>query len=223
MSDHAENAKQGEMSAAGSVAETAAKQMMEEVRSAGGSMGAKTAGEQMGEAIGEKKGSGGLPGLMLEHMNKLDPKEGLSLTDDIARALKDGGKLLLDKWKFPSPKDGVQQLSTGDYLVREDGKQTLFTPNGDRVTVNPNGTYDIKGDVNSVKTDKFGRTTVEFADGSSASFDHQGFLSVSRDGQAVHFGRRAFPPVLKPHYYGPDKGPGSGSSLEEFISRPGKR
>lgn len=88
--------------------------------------------------------------------------------------------------------EGVEQLPTGDHIVRDDGKETLFTPNGDKVQLNPDGTHTIKGDVKKVSTDQEGRTTVEFGDGARVSFDDQGFLSVERDGQGVGFARRSF-------------------------------
>lgn len=84
-------------------------------------------------------------------------------------------------------KDGVDKLPTGDFLVREDGKQTLFTPAGDRVTVNPDGTNVVKGDVKSVATDKHGETTVKFGDGATVTFDKAGIRSVSRGNESVSF------------------------------------
>lgn len=82
-------------------------------------------------------------------------------------------------------KDGVTKLATGDYLVKEDGRQSLFTPNGDRVTINPDGTHVIKGDVRKVTSGKDGTTTVEFADGATVSFDKIGFTEVTRGKETV--------------------------------------
>ncbi|MBX9722016.1 MAG: hypothetical protein K2X81_11515, partial [Candidatus Obscuribacterales bacterium] len=119
-----------------------------------------------------------------------------SKADDLARQVKDGiinhedmRNSLKDLLK---PKEGVEKLGTGDYLVKEDGKQSLFTPNGDRVTINPDGSNTIKGDVKKVSTDKKGVTTVEFGDGATVSFDSEGFRSLSRGNQAVSFGRPNF-------------------------------
>lgn len=98
---------------------------------------------------------------------------------------------------FFKQKDGVEKVPTGDYIVREDGKQTLFTPNGDSIAINPDGSNTIKGDVNKVSTDKYGETTVEFKDGSKVSFDENGFTTIQRDNSAVHFGRHfPHPPVM---------------------------
>lgn len=90
--------------------------------------------------------------------------------------------------KFLKP-DGVKELPTGDHLVREDGKETLFTPNGDKITVNPDGTFKVKGDVKSVETSKDGVTTIKLGDGSEVKIDKEGILSVQRGNQAVSFPR----------------------------------
>jgi hypothetical protein len=86
-------------------------------------------------------------------------------------------------------KDGVESLPTGDHIVREDGKQTLFTPNGDRISINPDGTNTVKGDVSEVKTNEDGSTTVTFGDGARVQFDKEGFLSIDRGNQGIAFGR----------------------------------
>ncbi len=87
-------------------------------------------------------------------------------------------------------KDGVEELPTGDHIVREDGKESLFTPDGDRITLNPDGSNTIKGDnVKKVVTDRDGVTTVSFKDGAEVSFDAEGFRSVTRGNQGVSFGR----------------------------------
>ena len=92
---------------------------------------------------------------------------------------------LLEKLKLSERKQGAEKLSTGDYIIRENNKSILFTPNGDRITVNGDGTSSIKGDVKEVSTDKNGVTTVKFQDGSSASFDKQGFTEIKRGGESV--------------------------------------
>ncbi len=91
-----------------------------------------------------------------------------------------------------SKPDGAQVLKTGDIMVREDGKETLYTPAGDKVTVNPDGSYAVKGDVKSVNTNKNGETTISFADGSRVSLDKEGLLGVERGNQAVSFPRLNF-------------------------------
>lgn len=86
---------------------------------------------------------------------------------------------------FKPKKDGVEKLSSGDYIVREDGKQKLFTPGGDSISINPDGSNTIKGDVSKVSTDRFGETTVSFEDGSKVCFDKDGFNSIQRNGETV--------------------------------------
>ncbi len=95
-------------------------------------------------------------------------------------------------------KDGVEQLPTGDSLVREDGKQTLFTKSGDHISINPDGSNTIKGDVQSVKTNSSGSTTVEFKDGTTVSFDSDGFKELNRGFQNYNF-RNPGPTIDYPH------------------------
>lgn len=123
-----------------------------------------------------------------------DPAKINSLSDVIGHAI-DNGKItdktnnFKDILKHLIKTEGVNPLSTGDFLVREDGKETLFTPDGDRVTVNPDGTHVIKGDVKAVTNSKSGETTVTFGDGSTVSFDKEGILDVTRGKQSVSFPR----------------------------------
>ncbi len=128
--------------------------------------------------------------------------------------IKDGSGIggILEKF---AKKDGVKELPTGDYLVRQDGKETLFTPNGDRVSVNPDGTLDVKGDVKSVKQDKNGETTITFGDGSKVTVDKEGILNVSRGNESVSFPRfrqqeRINPGHLKPLPTDGSRGGGGG-------------
>jgi len=81
--------------------------------------------------------------------------------------------------------EGVHKLGTGDYFVDEGGKQTIFTPNGDHVTVNPDGSSSIKGDISKMSTDANGVTTVELRDGATVKFDKSGITEVDRDGRSV--------------------------------------
>lgn len=142
----------------------------------------------------------GLPGVSIGE--KLGGKIGEQIAKEMPESMiKDIGNL--KKWLVE--KDGVQSLSTGDHLVKEGGKQTLFTPNGDKVVVNPDGSHEIKGNVERV-TSKKGVTTVEFSDGGRVSFDKMGILSVERDNQMISFGRPGLikcPPFFDPHVLKP--------------------
>lgn len=132
-----------------------------------------TAAEAIREAIREgKQQSGSIGDAIKEQLKPTDRTGNIS------------GKLE----NFLKP-DGVKKLPTGDYLVRDGGKETLFTPNGDKVTVNPDGTYSVKGDVKSVKTDKSGATTITFADGAQVTVDKEGIRDVSRGNESVSFPR----------------------------------
>lgn len=123
--------------------------------------------------------------------------------------------------------DGVKQLPTGDHLVREDGKETLFTPNGDKVTVNPDGTFKVKGDVKSVSTDKTGATTITFGDGAKVIIDKEGIRDVSRGNQSVSFPRHhreQFKPWDGPSNGGGHGSPGGGGHGGELppVIKPGR-
>ncbi len=85
------------------------------------------------------------------------------------------------------PKEGIVKLPTGDFLVRDEDKQTLFTPNGDRITIKDDGTSTIKGDVKKVSTGKDGNTTVEFADGAKVTFNKYGFEDITRGNKSHSF------------------------------------
>ena len=129
-----------------------------------------------------------------------------------------------DILKHYGQRDGVKPLPTGDYLVREDGKETVFTPSGDRVTVNPDGTSAIKGNVKSVETNKRGETTVTFADGGKVSYDKEGITNVSRGNNSVSFPRLDnrrpdFWPDKNPGNW-PDKWPNLKEDLKELQIRP---
>lgn len=69
----------------------------------------------------------------------------------------------------------------GDKITIQDGKETLRTASGDQITLNKDGTYEIKGKVDSVKTNEKGETTVEFADGHQVKFDKEGFRDKNDD------------------------------------------
>jgi hypothetical protein len=122
-----------------------------------------------------------------------NPANSAGSESNIKEHLKDlaeNGKLrdlLNDKIK----PDGVKQLPTGDTLVRDEGKETLFTPKGDKVTVNPDGTFKVKGDVKSVSTDKTGATTITFGDGAKVTIDKEGIRDVSRGNQSISFMRHS--------------------------------
>ncbi len=109
-------------------------------------------------------------------------------------------KLLQGETVFRS--EGVHKLGTGDYFVDEGGKQTIFTPNGDHVTVNPDGSSTIAGDVRKTSTDSNGVTTVELGDGATIKFDKNGITQVDRDGRSVSITDR---PILeRPIHFPPD-------------------
>ncbi|MBX9689301.1 MAG: hypothetical protein K2X27_21505 [Candidatus Obscuribacterales bacterium] len=135
-----------------------------------------------------------LPELDLESRGKEARQKGAQ-EKNIDSSIAKGDKLSLAETKklldAKADKDGIEKLPTGDHIVREDGKETLFTPNGDRVSVNPDGTSTVKGDLKKILSDRDGSSTVYFADGAIVSYDANGIRSVSRDGQGIGFARPA--------------------------------
>lgn len=93
--------------------------------------------------------------------------------------------------KLEKTKDGVQILGTGDILVHDEGRQILFMPNGDKLTISPSGSYDLKSGGPVRVSSKFGLTTLEYPNGDSVSFDRQGVLSITRGDIGISFARRA--------------------------------
>lgn len=103
-------------------------------------------------------------------------------------------------------KDGVEKLSTGDYVIKKGDLHGYFSKDGvsDQIVVNADGSYEINGHV-AKSTTKDGVTTVEFKDGAVVAFDQGGIKSVTRDGHTVNIKEvdvtAAFPPpMLKPYF-----------------------
>lgn len=127
-----------------------------------------------------------------------NPEAGLKQGDNIDSTLKDlGGQKTSDNpnetnylkgAKGPGG-EGEHKIPTGDKIKRDkDGKETLTTPNGDRLTVNPDGTYTTKGNVKSITSNREGNErTVTFADGSQVTFGRDGIRQVARKEKTVNF------------------------------------
>ncbi|MBY0551223.1 MAG: hypothetical protein K2W95_28340 [Candidatus Obscuribacterales bacterium] len=101
---------------------------------------------------------------------KLKPAESENLKE--LQNLLEGGK--------EKKSDVFQKLATGDRLVKDGKTQHLIMPNGDNLTVKPDGSYelDTKQAV-KVKSDK-GVTTITYANGDSVEFDSQGIRGIQR-------------------------------------------
>lgn len=84
-----------------------------------------------------------------------------------------------------SGKDGVATLPTGDQLVKDGDREILFTPNGDKLSVKEDGSFELKSK-GGVEVKKQGdQTIVKFANGDEVTFSKRGITSVSRDGKTV--------------------------------------
>lgn len=109
--------------------------------------------------------------------NKADIMEGNDRASDKISKLKELNKIEMVNRPL---KDGVFDLSTGDSLVRVGGREVLFMPNGDRLTVNGDGSYALKAK-GAVEVKSSGDyTTITYPNGDSVSFSKNGVESVSR-------------------------------------------
>lgn len=90
----------------------------------------------------------------------------------------------------PSEKRATErELPTGDTIEkRSDGTQILKTPAGDKLQVNPDGSFSVEGKVNGI-SHKGEFTEINFADGAVVTMDKKGILTVERADQAVAFSR----------------------------------
>lgn len=85
--------------------------------------------------------------------------------------------------------DGVTMLDTGDFLVRDEGRQILFMTNGDKLTINKDGSYDLKNLSGVRVSARDGVTTLKYDNGDVVQFDSEGPLSICRGNQGIFFGR----------------------------------
>lgn len=125
------------------------------------------------------------------------------LRDGKAGGVSDGMLEALESMKKYGQKEAVKELPTGDTLVRQGGREYLFMPNGDRLTVNGNGSFNLRANGPVDVSSKGDVTTIKYPNGDSVSFDPQGVLSVQRGQEAVNFGRYSKPaekPYFKPDY-----------------------
>lgn len=146
--------------------------------------------EQQPNTIGGGKTIDVNPGQVIEN-GKLVPNDGTNI--------KDANMKELEEFMKKKPADGVTELPTGDTLVRDEGRQILFMPNGDKLTIHPSGAYDLKAQDGVRVTSKGGTTRLEYPNGDSVVFDEKGLLSIQRDGMGVAFGRRSFPGLIHPN------------------------
>jgi len=100
--------------------------------------------------------------------------------------------------------DGAIKLNTGDTLVKDGDREILFMPNGDKLAVNKDGSFDLKSK-GPVEIHKVGdTTTLLYPNGDKVSFDKDGIKLVSRGDKTtvIHEFPVIRPPVL-PIYPGP--------------------
>jgi hypothetical protein len=82
---------------------------------------------------------------------------------------------------------GIQRFATGDYLYTHGDRQILFTPSGDRLTIEANGSYDLRSGNDVRVASKGGAILIEYPNGDCVRFDKKGLLSIQRGNDAVLF------------------------------------
>mgnify|MGYP003384688074 CR=1 FL=1 len=122
----------------------------------------------------------------------LSPASGNALSDLIGSRTAESGDRVRDaSGKIENKKQGsvLEDLPTGDVLIKDGKSQHLLMPNGDRLTVNADGSYALKSkDIVKVKSEG-GITRLSYANGDSVEFDKHGIRSVQRGKESVAFAR----------------------------------
>jgi hypothetical protein len=85
---------------------------------------------------------------------------------------------------------GVQQLETGDILIRTAGIVTLVTPAGDRIVIDADGKLSIEGKVVGADRNKEGVSSICFKDDAIVKVDKHGLLEIHRNGHVLKFPRK---------------------------------
>jgi hypothetical protein len=102
---------------------------------------------------------------------------------------------------FRPKEDGVTELATKDKLVKDGDREILFMPNGDKLTVSKDGSFDLKAK-GPVEVHKKGdTTTVTYPNGDSVSFGKNGVESVTRGGVTSEILEPKMRNELKPFPY----------------------
>lgn len=85
---------------------------------------------------------------------------------------------------------GVQQLETGDVVIRTAGIVTLVTPAGDRIVIDAEGKLSIEGKVVGADRNKEGVSSICFKDNAIVKVDKHGLLEIHRNGHVLKFPRK---------------------------------
>jgi hypothetical protein len=85
------------------------------------------------------------------------------------------------------PSDGIRELRTGDKFVKDGDREILFMPNGDKLSVNKDGSFDLKSKGGVEVKKEGGVTTITFANGDKVSFSKQGIETIQRGNTVVDF------------------------------------
>lgn len=85
---------------------------------------------------------------------------------------------------------GVQQLETGDVLIRTAGIVTLVTTAGDRIVIDAEGKLSIEGKVVGADRNKEGVSSIFFKDNAVVKVDKHGLLEIHRNGHVLKFPRK---------------------------------
>ena len=106
--------------------------------------------------------------------------------------------------------DGVTEMGTGDKLVKDGDREILFMPNGDKLTVNKDGSFDLKTK-GAVEVKKQGdMTTVTYPNGDKVLFGKNGVETITRGNTTVEILDKNmfnFPHDNGPIFPGPSRKP----------------
>ena len=167
---------------------------MADVSTEGAAAVAAQAAIEMNQKVLEENGQGGKGALKSVHKD-VEGTTVIAGDKETAQQFKKGAHDELNeiiKKLGNNAKDSVQMLGTGDFLVKDEGRQTLFMPNGDKLTIRPDGSYDLKATGAVRVSSRDGRTTLSYPSGDQVAFDEEGILSVSRGDQTVSFARKVW-------------------------------
>jgi hypothetical protein len=126
-----------------------------------------------------------------DDLKKSSPKDTTTQSRDIKHERETTGvegRSSFHATQIKSGQDGIMKLETGDTLVKDGVRETLFMPNGDKLTVtDKNGSVEVKS-TGTVKIDRKDaeHTAVTFANGDKVLVSKScGIVEVARGGNLV--------------------------------------
>ena len=112
-----------------------------------------------------------------------DGKERIVTMDDGTTVVLDNRGIARVEHALPQDKAGSYTLTTGDRIESDGKSQTLTTPDGSKVKVNPDGSYEVNGKLVSASGDG---KSIKLADGTTIQLDNGKIAGVERNGQKAN-------------------------------------